>query len=91
MLRNCAKSQAEVLLCIKNKYWSRIFPGKYRVARQLLLASDAGVEVKEALCGIKKDKIRFGVVPILSGWDSPIIDILDCNLLRSVFCMRDRT
>lgn len=52
-----------------------------------MLASDARVEVKEVLCGIKKrDKIRFGEVPISSGWDLPIMAIVDC--FRSNFVLR---
>lgn len=53
-----------------------------------MLASVARVEVKEALCGIKKGQDMFGTMPVSSGWDSPIIDILDCfknNLVLRVF------
>lgn len=41
----------------------------------------------------KKDQIRFGAVPISSGWDSTIIDILDCfksNFVVRVFWMRNQ-
>lgn len=60
-----------------------------------MLASVARVEVKEALCGIKKGQDTFGTMPISSGWDSPIFDIhvLDCfqsNLVLRVFACEIR-